>query len=192
MNKGCLDYNLKVRLPLIAVVALLTFFTVFFASYNYRNLIGYKPEQPIRFSHKLHAGDMQIDCRYCHSGVEKGRHAMVPPTETCMNCHSIAKKDSPEIKKLAHFFETGTPIPWERVHKVPDFVYFDHSVHLAKGVDCVSCHGNVNRMDVVQKKEGLTMGFCLNCHRQTETVMTSQKTITVKHAGGQHCSVCHR
>lgn len=200
MDKSMLDYNIRVRLPILAAVALASYFITFLATTPERNHVGYAPEQPIKFSHKLHAGDMGMDCRYCHTGAEKGRHAGIPSTDTCMNCHSIARTDRPEIQKLHNFFSEGQPVPWERIHKVPDFVYFNHSVHLAKGFDCAQCHGNVAEMEVVERQKPLSMGWCLSCHRTVEETVvkttnedgTESAQLMRKHAGGQHCSACHR
>jgi len=163
-------------------------------------MVGYAPEQPIKFSHKLHVDGLGMDCRYCHTAAEKGRHAGIPSTDTCMNCHSVAATDRPEIQKLKQYFDTGEPIPWVRLHKTPDFVYFNHSVHLAAGFDCAQCHGDVAQMDVVQRVKPLSMGWCLECHRTpTEQIVFTKgqggeksAQLVRKHAGGQHCSACHR
>src|SRR5437868_15408414 len=111
MKKFLLDYGLKVRLPIILFVVIVSFIVTYYASYAERNGIGYAPVQPINFPHKLHAGDMKIDCKYCHIGVEKSRTASVPPTNICMGCHALAKKDSPEIQKLTQYYNDGTRIP---------------------------------------------------------------------------------
>src|SRR3972149_7910411 len=140
MKKSFLDYVLRVRLPITIFVIVASFTLTYFASRAERDGIGYSPVQPINFSHKLHAGQMKIDCQYCHTGVEKSRHAMVPAVATCMNCHTIARKDRPEIQKLTAYYNEGKPLLWKRIHKVPDFAYFNHSVHVNKGVDCVNCH----------------------------------------------------
>ncbi|MBW7874977.1 MAG: cytochrome c3 family protein [Candidatus Cloacimonetes bacterium] len=200
MDKQMLDYNIRVRLPIILVAVVVAYFATFFAGFKERNMVGYAPEQPIKFSHKLHAGDLGMDCRYCHTAAEKGRHAGVPSTDTCMNCHSVARADMPEIKKLKEYFDSNEPIPWVRIHKTPDFVYFNHSVHLASGIDCAQCHGDVAGMDVVQRTKPLSMGWCLECHRTPQeqlievTGPDNQKSAQLvrKHAGGQHCSACHR
>ena len=191
MDKDMLDYNIKVRLPIIVLVVLITYFATFFYSFDERNLIGYAPEQPINFSHKLHAGEMGLDCRYCHSGVEKSRHSNIPSVDTCMNCHSVVKTDSPEIKKLTDYYKNDKPLEWARIHRQPGHVYFNHSVHINKGVDCSSCHGNVNEMDIVHKNKKLTMGHCLDCHRESHTEVTDHGVIR-KHQGPQHCTACHR
>ena len=150
MKNFLLDYNLKVRLPVLIFVVLTVFAVTYYASYAERNGVGYTPAQPILYSHKLHAGDLKIDCRYCHSDVDKSRHANVPSAKVCMNCHSIARKDKPEIIKLTDYYTRGVPIEWKRVHKVPDFAYFNHSVHVNKGIDCSNCHGNIAEMERYQ------------------------------------------
>lgn len=127
--------------------------------------VGYRPQQPVQFSHALHAGDMGMDCRYCHNTVERSPHAAVPPTATCMNCHSQVKTDSPKLAMVRKSFETGQSIPWVRVHMTPDYVFFDHRPHLASGVGCASCHGRVDGMVVVEQAKPLSMGWCLDCHR---------------------------
>ena len=128
--------------------------------------VGYTPNQPVDYSHKLHAGDMGIDCRYCHVNVEKSQHATVPPTQTCMNCHWKVKTDSVKLLPVRESFATGQPIPWVKVHKLPDYVYFDHSAHVNVGVGCSSCHGRVDQMPKVTQVQPLSMGWCLDCHRQ--------------------------
>lgn len=127
--------------------------------------VGYQPTQPVPYSHKLHAGDLGIDCRYCHVGVERSPVASVPPTQVCMNCHTQVKKDSPLLNAVRKSWAEGTPVPWKRVHKLGDYVYFDHSRHVTRGVGCVECHGRVDEMIVVKQVEPLSMGWCLECHR---------------------------
>lgn len=127
--------------------------------------VGYRPTQPVPYSHKLHVGDLGMDCRYCHTAVEKSRFATVPPTQTCMNCHRLILPESPRLLPVRESFATGKPIEWVRVHSVPDFAYFDHARHVTRGVGCVSCHGNIAQMDIVQQVEPLNMGWCLSCHR---------------------------
>ncbi len=130
--------------------------------------VGYAPRQPVPFSHRLHAGELGMDCRYCHNTVEVAAHAAVPPTATCINCHALIATDSEKLRLVRDSAATGKPIPWVRVHDLPDYAYFDHSVHLAKGVSCVSCHGRVDTMDVVAQVETLSMSWCLECHRNPE------------------------
>ncbi|MCX4239862.1 cytochrome c3 family protein [Paraliomyxa miuraensis] len=130
--------------------------------------VGYRPEQPVPYSHKLHAGDMGIDCRYCHNTVERSAHAAIPPTATCMNCHEQVKTESLRLRKVRESYQTGEPIEWVRVHQLPDYAYFNHSAHLAAGVGCASCHGRVDKMVVVEMVQPLSMGWCLDCHRNPE------------------------
>ncbi|MFH1278006.1 MAG: cytochrome c3 family protein [Candidatus Eisenbacteria bacterium] len=130
--------------------------------------IGYEPEQPVDYSHALHAGDLGIDCRYCHTTVEDNALAALPPTQTCMNCHSAIRTNSPKILPVAESYSTGMPVKWIRVHDLPDFVYFNHSAHVSRGVGCVSCHGRVDKMEKVFQTQPLTMGWCLDCHRSPD------------------------
>lgn len=130
---------------------------------------GYIPDQPIPFSHKLHAGDNKMACAYCHVGVEKSRHASVPSVNVCMNCHSVVKTDSPWIKKIQKHYRDGTPIEWVRVHELPDFVYFPHKRHVAKGVACETCHGDVRKMETIYQATAMNMGWCMDCHRGNST-----------------------
>ncbi|TFW29002.1 cytochrome c3 family protein [Massilia horti] len=121
--------------------------------------------QPIRFSHQHHAGDDGIDCRYCHTSVEKSRFAGLPSTDICLTCHSQLFRDAPALAPLHESASTGLPIRWNRVHKIPDFAYFDHSIHISKGVACIECHGRVDRMPVLVRVASLEMQWCLACHR---------------------------
>ena len=127
--------------------------------------VGYAPVQPVPYSHALHAGQLGIDCRYCHSNVEKSGFANLPTAQTCMNCHSQVKATSPLLAVVRQSFATGQPVPWVQIHQVPDFVYFNHSIHIERGVSCVECHGPINTMDTVHHEKPLSMGFCLDCHR---------------------------
>jgi hypothetical protein len=130
--------------------------------------VGYRPVQPVAFSHKLHAGDLAIDCRYCHTTVERAAAASVPATQTCLNCHKLVKRDSPLLAAVQESAARDRPLGWVRVHKVPEYAYFDHSVHLRAGVGCASCHGDVAAMEVIAQAEPLSMGWCLDCHRDPE------------------------
>ncbi len=130
---------------------------------------GYAPDQPIPFSHKLHAGQYKVACTYCHTGVEKSKHATIPSLNVCMNCHSVVKTDSPYIKKIRESFAAGKPVEWVRVHELPDFVYFPHKRHVAKGVACQTCHGEVQTMDKVYQATPMNMGWCMECHRGKTT-----------------------
>ncbi len=111
--------------------------------------VGYMPEQPVPYSHALHAGELGIDCRYCHTGVEVTAAASIPPTQTCMNCHTKVRTESDKLKPLRYSYESGMPVEWVRVHDLPDYVYFNHSAHVTRGVSCVSCHGRIDRMEEV-------------------------------------------
>jgi hypothetical protein len=125
-------------------------------------------EQPIQFDHRHHTRDEGIDCRYCHNTVDKSPSAGIPQTQLCLNCHSQVWNKSPILEPVRQSFITNTPMEWRRVNKVPEFVYFNHSIHVNKGVGCVSCHGRVDRMPAVEKAMPLTMSWCLDCHRRPE------------------------
>lgn len=158
------------RLLLVGSILLLTL-TVFgfwyFASPKFTD-VGYAPIQPIDYSHKLHAGQLGIDCRYCHSSVEVSAVAGIPPTQTCMNCHSQIATDSESLELLRDSWETGAAIEWIKVHDLPEYTYFNHAAHVNVGVGCTSCHGRVDRMEVVMLAEPLSMGWCLDCHNNPE------------------------
>jgi hypothetical protein len=153
---------------LLAAVPLYIITLVYYGNSAEATRIGYEPEQPVAFSHALHAGRLGIDCRYCHNTVETASHAAIPPTETCMNCHANIRSASAKILPVRESHATGMPIEWVRVHDIPDFVYFDHSAHVRRGIGCVSCHGRVDKMETVRQEKPLTMGWCLDCHRAPE------------------------
>lgn len=140
---------------------------------------GYAPEQPIAFSHQLHAGQNQIPCRYCHVSPGEGPHSSVPGANTCMNCHTMVLPQSPEIQKIKNAWETGKPIEWVKVHDLPDHARFSHSPHINFGFDCSECHGQVNTMDVVSTQNDFNMGWCVDCHRDP------------KHNASVDCVTCH-
>jgi hypothetical protein len=127
--------------------------------------VGYQPIQPVAFSHATHAGQLGMDCRYCHSTVEKSWYSNVPAAGTCMNCHNQVLKDDPRLALVRESAQTGQPIPWVQVHKLPDYVYFNHAVHVNRGISCLSCHGQINTMEEVRHAQPLSMSFCLDCHR---------------------------
>lgn len=208
----------KLPLQIILFIALTTGIVLagvtYYATPKYTR-VGYAPEQPVPFSHALHAGQLGLDCRYCHSNVEKSGHANIPTAQTCMNCHSIVKADSPLLAPVRESYASGDPVPWVNVHEVPDYAYFNHSVHVARGVSCVECHGKINEMEVVKHDQPLSMSWCLDCHRNPEAVLRDPKLVTDldwKHPGGpegqaadgkkfvhdwniqppQSCSGCHR
>jgi hypothetical protein len=140
--------------------------------------VGYQPTQPVAYSHALHAGELGIDCRYCHTTVEEAAYAAVPPTQTCMNCHKTIRAASEKLLPVRKSYATGTPIKWVKVHDLPDYVYFDHSAHVLRGVGCVSCHGRVDKMEVVWQVEPLSMGWCLDCHRDPEPHLRPAELVT--------------
>jgi hypothetical protein len=140
---------------------------------------GYAPVQPVAYSHALHAGKLGIDCRYCHTGVEVGSHASIPPTQTCMNCHKNVRANSAKLALVREQYGTGEPIEWIRIHDLPDFAYFNHSAHVRRGVGCISCHGRIDKMEVVFQVETLGMAWCLDCHREPEKHLRPLDKITV-------------
>ncbi len=139
---------------------------------------GYAPEQPVPYSHRLHAGELGLDCRYCHAGVETGAFATLPPTATCMNCHASVRADSELLAPIRDSYASGLPVAWVRVHDLPDYAYFDHSAHVSRGVGCESCHGRIDKMDVVTQAAGLNMAWCLACHRQPEPHLRPPAEVT--------------
>ena len=140
--------------------------------------VGYAPEQPVPFSHRLHAGELGMDCRYCHNTVEVSAKAAIPPTATCMNCHDKVQGDSAQLEPVRDSWATGEPMRWERVHDLPDHVYFNHSAHVTRGVGCVECHGRIDQAEVVRQEEKLTMGWCLDCHRNPEDALRPVSEVT--------------
>jgi hypothetical protein len=147
-------------------------------SQSYGNEMHTPREQPIPFSHKHHVGDDGIDCRYCHSTVDKGASAGMPSTYTCMTCHSQIWSESPELEKLREAFRLGQAIKWQRVHDLPDFAYFNHSIHVKKGVSCVSCHGRVDEMPLVWKEKTMNMAFCIDCHKDPKPHLRPREFVT--------------
>lgn len=135
-------------------------------------------DQPVPFSHAHHVGAIGIDCRYCHTSVEESSFAGIPPTRTCMNCHSQLYNDSPTLEPVRASFRTGDPIAWTRVHDLPDFAFFDHSIHVNKGVACVTCHGRVDKMSLVWQETSLQMEWCVECHRNPEGKVQPRETVT--------------
>ena len=127
--------------------------------------VGYQPVQPVPFDHSLHVGQLGMDCRYCHASVEKSGTSSVPAAQTCMNCHSVIKSTSPLLEVVRESYRTGDPVPWVKIHQTPDYVYFNHSVHVNRGVSCVECHGKVNEMTAVYHAKPHSMSWCLDCHR---------------------------
>jgi hypothetical protein len=139
--------------------------------------VGYAPVQPVPFSHAKHVQEVGLDCRYCHSGVDKSGHSNVPAAQTCMNCHSIIKPNSPLLAPVRESYAKGTPVPWVWIHHTPDYAYFNHAVHVNRGISCVECHGKVNEMDTVAHMQPLSMAFCLECHRNPEAYLRQPKDV---------------
>jgi hypothetical protein len=160
--------NIYSRLSILAIVG---FVAVLGAAIGLINVSGYNTnqdvfvEQPIQFSHAHHVGGEGFDCRYCHTSVEESAFANIPPTKTCMNCHSQIWAKAPILEPVRASFRDNTPLHWTRVHDLPDFVYFNHSIHVRKGVGCATCHGRVDQMPLVYQKASLQMSWCLDCHR---------------------------
>jgi menaquinone reductase, multiheme cytochrome c subunit len=140
--------------------------------------VGYMPEQPVPFSHALHAGQLGMDCRYCHSTVERAGYAALPTAQTCMNCHASIKPQSSALVLIRESWKTGDPVEWIKVHDLPDHAYFNHSAHVNHGVGCVSCHGRIDQMDTVRQAQPLSMAWCLSCHREPEKYLRPPDQIT--------------
>ncbi len=148
-----------------------TVFALYWWASPYHTDVGYAPKQPVPYSHALHAGELKMDCRYCHVGVEQGPHAGVPPTQTCMNCHKQVKPESENLKLVRESWTTDKSIEWVRIHKLPDYAYFNHSAHMGVGVGdkraaigCETCHGRIDTMEVVRQVQPLSMSWCIDCH----------------------------
>jgi hypothetical protein len=171
------------RLPMLIIVGLLLVGSAVTAGLWYYmtpkySRVGYQPIQPVSFSHSTHAGQLGIDCRYCHSAVEKSWYSNIPSSSTCMNCHSQVLKDDPRLALVRESAASGKPISWVQIHRVPDFVYFNHSVHVNRGISCVECHGPINHMDEVYHYQPLSMTFCLDCHRDPAAKLRDPDKIT--------------
>ena len=195
---------------LVAVILIVTYY------FSPKNTdVGYAPVQPVPYSHKLHAGLLGIDCRYCHYTVDHAAHAAIPATEVCMNCHKQVKTESEVLAPVRESYATGESIPWVKVHMLPDYAYFDHSLHINAGVGCSSCHGRIDQMEVVRQDQPLSMGWCLECHRnpephirpaehittmdyfdrfsEEERLAVSRELIAERQLNPpEHCSACHR
>lgn len=178
--------------------------------------VGYAPVQPVPYSHALHVGKLGLDCRYCHTSVESSAHANVPPTQTCMGCHSsvtLPDDRAARVQPVKDSYASGNPVHWIKIHDLPDYAYFNHSAHVRRGVGCVSCHGRIDTMEVVQQDQPLSMQWCLDCHRNPEKHLRPMDQITnmtwtppngdqeayglelAKQYGikpSQDCSTCHR
>jgi hypothetical protein len=207
-----LDRTIKVGGVLAGLGALYTVGLLYYGIHPQAMDMGYQPEQPVPYSHALHVGQLGMDCRYCHNTVEESPFASVPPTQTCMNCHASIRPASEKLAPVRDSFRTGMPVEWVRVHDLPDFVYFNHSAHVRRGVGCVECHGRVDRMEKVYWAKPLSMAWCLECHRHPEAALRPPEEVTnmewkapedplvygAKLRAANHinpptdCSTCHR
>jgi menaquinone reductase, multiheme cytochrome c subunit len=159
------DLILKVVGALIGLGALSGIGAYAYLSYPTVIDTGYQPVQPVPYSHKLHAGELGMDCFYCHSTVYRGAFAAIPGTETCMGCHTNVRDKSPRLEVVRKSYLTGEPIPWVKVHDLPDYVFFNHQAHVTAGVSCVTCHGRVDQEVEVKQVQPLNMAWCISCHR---------------------------
>jgi len=157
----------------------------YYYAYPQYTRVGFEPEQPVPFSHQLHVGQLGMDCRYCHQHVEHSKHASVPSTQVCMNCHNgvdpgkaNVKGNSPLLSQVRESWKSKNPIEWRRVHKLPEFSFFDHSVHVNRGVACFTCHGAVNEMKIIRHDQPLTMGWCLDCHHHLDEALRPKTQVT--------------
>ncbi|MFN8445120.1 MAG: cytochrome c3 family protein [Caldilineaceae bacterium] len=209
--------NIITRVGLLVLVLLLGglgWLGYYVAGSPFVTEVGVAKAQAVPYSHQLHVGQLGLDCRYCHSSVETSNTASIPATATCMGCHSQVDKDSPDLQLVRDSMQNNKPLEWIRVHDLPDYVYFNHAIHIKQGVGCETCHGRIDQMTVVAKAQSLQMSWCLECHRNPENYIrprsevftmgwvppTDQKTlgtqliaehnIQVKHLSD--CSVCHR
>lgn len=209
--------NSIAKLSIVAVVALLPILGIGVYAFNMTYVVNLNVplQQPVEFSHKHHLADDGIDCRFCHTSVEKSSFAGLPSTQTCMTCHSQIWKDSPLLAPVRESFRTGKPIEWARVHDLPDFTYFNHSIHIAKGVGCVTCHGKLDEMPITQKVNVMSMAWCVECHRNpapnlrpadkvfdlnykpnAQEALRDRSLVDTYHVMGAfqmtNCSICHR
>lgn len=196
-----------------AVLGAATVYTLMYSSWATKQ--NEYVDQPIQFSHAHHVGGVGLDCRYCHTSVEKSSFAGIPPTKTCMNCHSQLWANAPILEPVRASFRDNTNLTWTRVNDLPDFVYFNHQIHVRQGVGCVTCHGAVNKMPLMEQGQSLLMGWCLDCHRAPEKYLRPREEVfnmayeapanqlelglrlkkEYNVAGAEHmtsCSVCHR
>jgi hypothetical protein len=203
--------NLNITIVVVVILFLSTIGSTVFLYKNAQDLgtqIGYAPEQPIKFNHKLHAGQYGIQCQYCHTGVDKAKNASIPSLSTCMNCHNYIKSGpqygTTEIAKIEDHYKNNIPVKWVRIHNLPDHVFFSHMQHVNAGkLTCENCHGKVQEMERVQQVATLEMGWCINCHRETKVDDTNpyykstfdfaknHKNFTIGQVGGVECSKCH-
>ena len=190
----------KVILSLGVIGGTVTAGITYYATPKYTR-VGYKPTQPVAYDHSFHSGELGLDCRYCHHGVDKSAHANIPSANVCMSCQKNVKADSPLLAPIRDSYygedtnmdailsddedidgngiiSPGDPVPWVRIHKTPDYVYFNHAVHVNRGVSCVECHGRIDQMKVVHHDKPLSMAFCLECHRKPEDALRPMQEVT--------------
>lgn len=202
---------------LVALAAMISLGAAASFSYyhsSYWNRMGFAPDQPVLFSHRHHAGELRMDCRFCHGSVETSAFAGMPETQTCLKCHSQIFRETPMLRPVVVSAETGEPLRWSRVTALPDHVHFNHSIHIAKGVACITCHGEVGAMALTAKRQPLTMRWCVDCHRdpaarlsppgaifaalrsrQAQTMQPSGDLMRFYRVHTEHltnCSTCHR
>ncbi len=210
------DTSLKLFL-VGAAVAIVAGFVLLggFVGSGYRTNVGFRPAQPVPFSHKHHVGGLGLDCRYCHAAVEVSAAAGFPPTHTCMTCHSQLYTDAAMLAPVRQSMANNRPLHWSRIATLPEYVYFDHSIHIAKGVGCSTCHGQIQEMPLAYTAKALTMGFCIGCHRdpapylranEAEVFDMNWRPASDQHAAGERrmaergiagrnitdCYTCHR
>ena len=162
---------------LVGAVAVIGLVWYYFSPNFYE--VGYQPEQPVPYNHAFHAGQLGMDCRYCHNHVEQSPHANIPSTQTCMNCHGQVATGSAKLLPVRESWATGVPVQWVKIHHLPDYAQFSHATHVNVGVGCESCHGRVDQMEVVYQAEPLSMGWCLDCHRNPELNLRDPADVTV-------------
>jgi len=171
------------RIPLYVIISvvsgilLIIAFIWYYGSPKYTD-VGYAPIQPLPYSHKMHAGDLKMDCMYCHTTVDRSAVASIPPTQTCMNCHTLVKAGSAKLTVLQNSWSSGESVDWIKIHDLPDYAYFNHSAHLTAGIGCESCHGTISEMEVVKLTEPLSMLWCLDCHRDPVQHIRRQEDLT--------------
>ena len=180
------DLAIKFWGAVIGGICVVVFLVVYFGVRNDVADVGYRPQQPVPFSHKLHAGDLKVSCQYCHAGVEESAHSPIPSTQTCMNCHMVVMNESPKLQLVRDSYDKGVPLEWVRIHKMPDYAHFNHSRHIRAQIDCQSCHGPVEQMGVVSQFSSLSMGWCLDCHRNPEVHIVGARPISGVFTGKLH------
>lgn len=167
----------KILIGLIVTLNAIIFGIWYFFSPEFTD-VGYAPEQPVPYSHQLHVDQLGLDCQYCHTSTFDSKAANIPATQTCMNCHNQIQTESENLELVRESWETGASIEWVRVHNLPDYAYFNHSAHVTVGVGCESCHGRVDKMEVVYQAEPLSMSWCLDCHREPEKYIRPVEEVT--------------